>query len=788
MDLRRLILSRRAAFLTLCLIVALGLGGFLASQRAGQSMKNAAADFYRERRFWDFEIVASLGVSEEDVAHIRALPETAEAEGKSSAEARIILGDSARDVLAVSLTEHLSVPVTVSGRLPAEPGECALEPDVLEAIGAAVGDVIELVPATGSNAFQAGKYLVCGTVIHPDYVRRDTADVVVLPKSAFLQARYSRIAVLAAGTEEMNPFSDAYAGRISEVRETLVREAGTLGKSLPAGLAEQLRCIVLDRDSNAGYVNYTSVAGAYSSAGMAFGFLFLLVIALECFSTVAVIVEEEKRVIGVGKAFGFSKPAILHKYFSFGIGAACTGSVLGIGLSFALSGAMLSINERTNLYAIIVNRPAPLPALTVAVCGGTAAVCAMTACLSCLGILRSPAELLLKGAVQKKARRASGGRNESRTGLYFRMILRNSRSDLSRVILSIAVVTVSCILIGSGVTVKLAHDGANQRQLSEVLLYDLRVGVDEDVGEETRAALEEKLNELGVQWCPVLWGTQLFDNGGQWDGVTLIRGSSEQLGMMIGLADPSTGEKQTLGDAGALIQLRMTENLHLSPGDTLTVLDKQMKRTECPVAGSVVNYSFRMMVMNRTVYDRVFGTDVADNAYLVLLNGMDDAAFRDALLSVSDGFTFERSDSFFEQYKSIAATYNIVVLSITGISVMISFVILINLANIYISRKKRELVILRMNGFSVRMCKAYVAYDAILTTVVGLVLGVLGGIPVAARSVHIMEREYFQFVRSIQPVAWLFAVVAEALFAVVIYGSAMRKIRYYEIGDLADTK
>ncbi len=144
---------------------------------------------------------------------------------------------------------------------------------------------------------------------------------------------------------------------------------------------------------------------------------------------------------------------------------------------------------------------------------------------------------------------------------------------------------------------------------------------------------------------------------------------------------------------------------------------------------------------------------------------MRDEEFREALLSVSDHLRFERADSFYELYKSVAVLYNVIITCIIMIALLISSVILINLASIYLAGKKRELVILRMNGFNVRMCKAYVACDALLTTTAGLVLGVLCGIPVAGRCVHIMERDYFQFVRDIQPWAWIFAVAAESLFA-----------------------
>ncbi|MBQ3373594.1 MAG: ABC transporter permease [Oscillospiraceae bacterium] len=785
-DIIRLVMSRKVDFLTLCLIIALGLGGFFAGQQIARSMKDTAQKLFREQRFWDCQIVSSMGAVEEDVVSVGNLPEVADAEGMISVEGEILLEDSVRKVQIISLTERVSIPMLVSGRLPSAADECALEPDVLEACGGKVGDMLALAPTKDASDFSPGCYLVTGTVYHPDYIRTDTADVIVLDPAAFQGRRFDRIAVIAAGVEEMDPFSDAYTERMQDVRKALNQVTGTLTAGLPASLRDHLRWIVLDRDANAGYVNYTSTAGANAGAGIAFGFLFLLVIALECYSTLAVIVEEEKRVIGVTKAFGFRSTEVLGKYVAYGVGAALLGSLLGMGFSWVVGSSMLRMNARTNLFVINATKPVMLPFMTFAVCAGIVCLCAATAALSCIDLLRSPAELLLKGVVLRRQRRMVTRGSRNRSSLYLRMILRNMSTDFSRVILSVGVVAVSCILIGSGITVKLAHDGANHRQLSDVMIYDIRMSVDENIGEETRKALEDKMNADGVKWSSVRWETRLFDNDGTWDSTLVICG--DRLENMIGLANPATGEEQIPGDEGALIQCRMAENLQLASGDTLTMLDSNLQETDCPVSGSAINYSSRMVVMNRTVYDRVFGAGQPDNAYLVLLNGMQDEAFRDGLLSISDDLSFERADSFFEQYKSIAATYNMIVLLISGIAILISFVILINLANIYIARKKQELVILRINGFNVWMCKVYVAYDALVTTIIGLALGVLIGIPVASRAVRIMERDYFQFVRETQPIAWLFAVAVEAFFAMVIYGFAMRKIRHYDIGDLSGMK
>ncbi len=192
--------------------------------------------------------------------------------------------------------------------------------------------------------------------------------------------------------------------------------------------------------------------------------------------------------------------------------------------------------------------------------------------------------------------------------MYFRMILRNITTDLGRVALSVAVVTVSCILIGGGVTVNLAYRGANERQLSDVLQYDVRVEISESTGDDTRGALEEKLNTLGVDWCAVRWETRLFDNDGTWDSTTVVSGDAGELEKMIGLQDPSTGKNLRPGDQAALIQCRIAENLDLAPGDTLTMLDSSLQEAVCMVSGSMVNYFSRMIVMSSAVYEKTFGS------------------------------------------------------------------------------------------------------------------------------------------------------------------------------------
>ena len=67
-DIIRLIIHRKVAFLTLSLIIALGLGGFLASQQGERSMKDAGRRFFREQQFWDCRVGHDLVTKQQQVS------------------------------------------------------------------------------------------------------------------------------------------------------------------------------------------------------------------------------------------------------------------------------------------------------------------------------------------------------------------------------------------------------------------------------------------------------------------------------------------------------------------------------------------------------------------------------------------------------------------------------------------------------------------------------------------------------------------------------------------------
>ena len=798
-DSRRNIRSRLAAFLTLALIIALGLGGFFSSRFTEDSMRASGRIYLNGQRFQDFSLLCSTGITEEDLQSIREISGVEAAEGRWLADAVCTIGQEARSVLALSMTRQVSVPEVIEGRAPESPGECIIDRDLLEDSGASIGDTILLADA-GTGFLISGSYVITGSMYHPDYLRRDTVYPVVVSPQAFRAGgyRYVCASVSAEQPAEIDMFSDAYFDGVAGVKSRLIQWAEAATEKAQArkpGLFPEFNIfaggesnwVVLERNSNAGYCEYRSTIGAVRGSGVFFGLLFLFVAGMQCYSTLSLIVEEQRRQVGMTKAFGFFRREILGKYLFFAVSAALLGAVLGVMLGFGLGRLILFLLEKTELYIFNPRVLRIQPDIVLLLCLAAILFCALVSVLACLDLLRSPAAALMRGQSRRgETRKQTPGRNAG--SLYSRLILRNVWRDKGRVLTSIVVVSVSCILIGDAVTVKLAYDGMNARQLSKVYLFDERVDLEPETAEKNRADLENVLNGLDVDWKRAGYDTILFDNNGCLDAAVLLVGKAENLKYIVGMTDPAAGTENIPDDEGILIQYRMAENLSLRPGDHLTLLDQRLSRFRAQISGFVQNYQKRMVVMTQAAYRGLFGKEYAENSYFIRLNGMDDQQFRDILNQAVEDLRFERADSFYDQYRSIAFMYNTVVMSVTVIAILISFVILVNLAAIFMARKKPELIIMLVNGFTLRETIGYIARETVATVAAGLLLGLMAGIPLGGMAVRMMETPDVQFVRDVQPAAWICAVLIEALFAALIYTRSFRQIRNFNIHELSEAQ
>ena len=160
--------------------------------------------------------------------------------------------------------------------------------------------------------------------------------------------------------EEKSKMTDIIANYIAEADQhkediaKLVEKADALQAKLDdasvkdaQNAAEELesKIVILDRLANGPFLDIYSTINSIKAVGPAFGLLFLIVGAMVTFSTLVIIIDEQKKLVGTTKAFGFHNNEILGKYMIFGLAAAVIGVMAGILLGILLS--------RVGLHAIL---------------------------------------------------------------------------------------------------------------------------------------------------------------------------------------------------------------------------------------------------------------------------------------------------------------------------------------------------------------------------------------------------------------------------------------------------
>ena len=537
---------------------------------------------------------------------------------------------------------------------------------------------------------------------------------------------------------------------------------------------------IQNRRANAGYVNLRTNINTIGMASWAFIVLFLIVSAMVTFSTIVIIMDEQRSLAGAMKALGFFNRDIRAKYSVFGLSAAIAGIILGIVVGIGV--------ETLFRYGIAVmyvfGRPSFLFTAFPIVLSSLLVILVVIAAIhvSTHGMLKLSAIQLMSG--YKKEKTLKGRDEGSKGGIYGKLILRNMRTESARVSITTLIIAVSCGLIGVGFNLKNAFGGMTDQEVEHVWNYDIKLTFKQNTDEETRERLEQVMKEAGVSFVPMAEIGTIYQDRDLQEYTYIQVFDQEIVGEYYHVKDWKTGEEMTIPDDGVLIQSRLHETRNLKAGDTYTLYDHKLKEHTVTVKGVYTNYVGRAVIMSRHGYKELFGTDAIDNAYLVHLNGASKAPLMVKLKAIEPSLTSDSAEELQNQYKQIRDSYNTVVYLLTGMAIFMSVFVLANLTNIFVSRRRKELIIMRVNGFSTKQCIGYLIRETLTTAILGFIFAVILGGLISRMLVGMIEQPDTMLDRAFQPGSWVTAIILEAIFASTINFFVFRKVRKLKVTDI----
>lgn len=160
-------------YIAILAIVALGVGFFSGLKVTREAMVTTADSYLAEHKFFDYEIMSTLGFEQEDVEALAEEKGVAAAEGAVSVDALYRMGDEESDnvIKFHSITDQVNTLIVTDGRLPESDDECVI--DHRMAGKNDIGKKIILSEDNSSDTtdmFKYKEYTITGIVVSPYYL------------------------------------------------------------------------------------------------------------------------------------------------------------------------------------------------------------------------------------------------------------------------------------------------------------------------------------------------------------------------------------------------------------------------------------------------------------------------------------------------------------------------------------------------------------------------------------------------------------------------------------------
>lgn len=804
-------------FLSIFAICALGVAFFAGIRATSPDMKEAGDRLYNTYNLSDISVISTSGLTADNIRDLESI------EGIQAVRASLFVDAMARGTGEKEKNLRLySMPIKlkseyaplidlipdygidtspeyemngveiVSGRMPLNDTEIALDYTLEGSLVKQLGDEITLTTSGGTVTLR-----VVGFIRSPMYIsmfERGTSSIgngtsdgfayasgnaisslgTKLPVMSLLNTYYTRADIVISRKEGLSAYSDEYEALVNEVTDRIEDYASTQSGTW----------YIQDRSGNPGYSDYSENTDRIAAVGDVFPLIFFIVAALVCLTTMTRMVEEQRIEMGTMKALGYGGWQIAMKYASYAMSACISGGVVGAIIGFKLFPYVIMKGYSIMYYLGKLETPYRADIAFMAI--AAMAVCTAAATFSaCYASLKEVPATLMRPKAPKAGRRVLLEKIPfiwKKLSFTSKVTVRNLFRYKKRFFMSVIGIAGSGALLVTAFGLNDSIFGIIEKQFGDIWQMDVQAYVYEAM---PLADMQELLGKNpanddfdSVMFC--LDSQMECKNGGRSQSGVHLLGveSAESMAGRINLHNG--GAPVTLDDSGVVVTAKLAETLSIKAGDEINMRtggeDHLMR-----VIGVADNYVYHYVYITAAYYETVFGKAMLYNGFMGnLKDGLTDGtmdAMSTQLLSDSRMYTVRTIGSIYDSVWDSLSILNYVVLVLILGSGMLTFVVMLNLTNINIGERMRELATLRVLGFYDKEMYDYIFRENNALSVIGAFVGLVFGKIMHLFVIRTCEVDMVMFVRSAKPLSYVYAFALTIVFSLIVNLLMRPKVR-----------
>ena len=697
----------KAQFISMILMVAIGVGVFLGFHIEWKSIEADTSAFFEETVYADFRLYSETGFSEEDIEAVQ------EIEGVDAATRYLYVNVGIKDTKK-SVALNVSENHTVSTMLVIEGAEYDEHSDGIwlsdrfaKENEIEPGDILTM---TYKNIDISGK--VVGLV-------KSGENMICVADENQLMPDYESFGFVYISPEKLEEVLGTPFYPQINIRSKM--EKPELEEAIKAALGRTIQ--VVSKEDHVSYAGAESEIEEGKTMGSVLPVLFLGIAVLTMVTTMHRIAANEKVQIGTLKALGFRDHRILRHYTSYGFVIGLIGTAIGVLLGYGLAAIIINPSGMMSTYFDMPDWSLVMPVFCWPVLALTVLLLTMISFLSVKRMLKGTAADALRPYTPKTVKKSVLEKLSFWETMSFgtkwnvRDILRHkSRSAMTLV----GVIGCMLLLVG-GLGMKDTMEGFMQLLDQDISNYVTKVNLSEASDNKTAKELAEKLD-----------GDWLASSGISYEGETVTLEVYHAENEKIRFINKEN-ELLELSDDGAYLCLRLADMAKI--GDIIEFSPYGSEDTyQVRVAGYLRSVMTESIVMTERYADDVGISYHISSIYT------DEPSEKIENSDLIAGKQDKRM--IMETYDSFMEIMNLMVLIFVLGAVVLGTVVLYNLGIMSYVERYRELATLKVLGFKDKHIGKLLISQNLWLTIIGVLIGLPAGVGVLDILIISLASEY----------------------------------------------
>lgn len=731
-------------FITIFLMVAIGVMAYFGIEAYMSGMQETADKFYTENNLQDLNVVG-INFTESDLKKIKSIDNVKDAERKLSITG--ITNDDKTLLLNFIEENNISKFYVKDGeKFDKNKSGVWLDEFYAKENNISVGDKILIKYDSFSK-----EEVVLGLINVPDHIY-DTKD------SSELYPNRKEFGFAYLSINELSKEYQVYNYVMVDVdnKDNVLSVKENIEKNVESALG------VIKIEDTASYKTYQGEVDEGKTYIGVFSGLFLFIAMLSVITTMNRVIKNERIEIGTLKALGFSNSKVLFHYIGYGFWISLFAAIAGLLLGYFFIGNVfisleMSFFEVPNGHPVVKFSGFILALFVVL-------LVSFITYLSSKSILKeNPAESLRKKMPKVKKNSLNLTTKGFLKNLSFssKWNIRDMLRNKMRTIMGVVGVASSCMLIVCALGMLNSMNYFIDLQFEKIYNFDYKLNLMENLSDEELESIESIYgNESSKSY-----GIEIKNEDGKESNNLFVTDSSDY----IRFVDNKDNFIKLDNDEGVYITYKLAKNENKKIGDTIT----------WHIYGSDTYYTSKIVGLNKDPQNQNIS---ATRKYLESLgiNYTPDSIYTNKDLkdvsNIKNVTVIQDKDALKESMDSMLSMMKTMLTLIIGIAAVLGIIIIYNLGILSFTEKEYQFATLKVLGFSDKKIKSIFIKQNNWIAIMSIIIGLPLGYYLTDWLFKTAIEEHYDFGANIKPFTYIIALIGTFVISYLVSKFLARKV------------